>query len=151
MSSIAASPCASLSSSRRQAQAVVVGAGSAGLNAFHALRQMGADVLLVDRGPLGTTCARVGCMPSKALLHAAAQWHCLAQGTVSPVGTYQQPQQLWQQALAMRDELAGAQAQRTLALGDRLLQGSACFTGPQTLVVEDDAGHCTTVTAQAFV
>jgi dihydrolipoamide dehydrogenase len=138
-------------SSSRQAQAVVIGAGSAGLNAFHALRQQGVDVLLVDRGPLGTTCARVGCMPSKAVLHAASQWQHLAQGTVSPVGTYQQAHQLWQQALAVRDELAGAQAQRTLALGERLLQGMARFTGPHTLEVESESGDITTLTAQAFV
>ncbi|WP_370678386.1 FAD-dependent oxidoreductase [Comamonas sp. GB3 AK4-5] len=144
-------PTSHSSSSSRQAQAVVIGAGSAGMNAFHALRQWGVDVLLVDRGPLGTTCARVGCMPSKAMLHAAAQWQCLSQGTVSPVGTYQQPHQLWQQALAVRDELAGAQAQRTLALGERLLQGAARFTGPHTLEVEGQGGEITAITAQAFV
>ena len=54
--------------------AVVIGAGTAGANAFHILKAAGAKVLLVDRGPLGTTCARVGCMPSKAALHAAARW-----------------------------------------------------------------------------
>jgi dihydrolipoamide dehydrogenase len=31
--------------------------------------------LLIDPGPLGTTCARVGCMPSKALIHAADTFH----------------------------------------------------------------------------
>lgn len=138
-------------SSTLNATVVVIGAGSAGLNAFHALRKLGADTLLVDRGPLGTTCARMGCMPSKAVLHAAAQWQCLSQGTISHVGTYEQPHQLWQQALAVRDELADAQAQRTLALGDRLLLGAARFTGPHTLAVDSADGTVTTVTAQAFV
>lgn len=53
---------------------VVIGAGTAGLSAFHEIKASGAQVLLVDRGPLGTTCARVGCMPSKAALHAGEQW-----------------------------------------------------------------------------
>lgn len=148
---VASSVLSSPSFASRHVQAVVIGAGSAGLNAFHALRQMGVDALLVDHGPLGTTCARVGCMPSKAVLHAAAQWHCLAQGTISPVGTYAQPQQLWQQALAVRDELANAQAERTQSIGSaHLLLGTARFTSPHCVVVEGDAGS-TTVTAQAFV
>src|SRR6478672_4215824 len=48
----------------------VVGAGTAGLTAFHEIRRAGRAAVLIDHGPLGTTCARVGCMPSKAVLHA---------------------------------------------------------------------------------
>lgn len=47
---------------------IVIGAGSAGLRAYKRLIQNNLKVLLVDDGPLGTTCARVGCMPSKSFL-----------------------------------------------------------------------------------
>lgn len=49
----------------------IVGAGTAGLHARRAALAAGARVEIFDPGPLGTTCARVGCMPSKLLLAAA--------------------------------------------------------------------------------
>ena len=52
----------------------IIGAGTAGLTAFSELRRLGLSAVLIDHGPLGTTCARVGCMPSKAALHAGHQW-----------------------------------------------------------------------------
>ncbi|MBN66800.1 MAG: dihydrolipoyl dehydrogenase [Rickettsiales bacterium] len=51
--------------------AVVIGAGTAGLSAFKEIRQHTDNAILVQEGPLGTTCARTACMPSKSLLHTA--------------------------------------------------------------------------------
>ncbi len=53
----------------------VIGAGTAGLAAYRAARSAGARALLVEGGPYGTTCARVGCMPSKLLIAAAEAAH----------------------------------------------------------------------------
>lgn len=51
---------------------IIIGAGTAGLNARRQAKVNGAEkVVLIDGGPLGTTCARVGCMPSKLLISAA--------------------------------------------------------------------------------
>jgi dihydrolipoamide dehydrogenase len=50
---------------------IVIGAGTAGLSAAKAAQQTGARVAVIDHGPLGTLCARKGCMPSKILLHSA--------------------------------------------------------------------------------
>ncbi len=44
----------------------VIGAGTAGIAAHRAALKAGAKSLLIERGPGGTVCARVGCMPSKA-------------------------------------------------------------------------------------
>ena len=49
----------------------IIGAGSAGLPAFRAAREHTDRIALIERGPHGTTCARVGCMPSKQ--HEALQ------------------------------------------------------------------------------
>lgn len=49
----------------------IVGAGSAGLPAYRAVRDAGLKPLLIEGGPHGTMCARVGCMPSKLLIAAA--------------------------------------------------------------------------------
>lgn len=55
----------------------VIGAGSAGLPARTEAEKHGARTLLIERGPYGTTCARVGCMPSKLLIAAADAAHSL--------------------------------------------------------------------------
>lgn len=53
----------------------IIGAGTAGLNARSGAKRAGAKAMLFDPGPLGTTCARVGCMPSKLLIAAAEKVH----------------------------------------------------------------------------
>jgi dihydrolipoamide dehydrogenase len=53
----------------------VIGAGSAGLAAYKAARSHHKRVVLIEGGPYGTTCARVGCMPSKLLIAAAEAAH----------------------------------------------------------------------------
>lgn len=55
----------------------VIGAGTAGLAAYRAARSHGKRVLLIEGGPYGTTCARVGCMPSKLLIAAAESAHAI--------------------------------------------------------------------------
>lgn len=56
----------------KKVKVVVIGAGSAGLYALAEIRKKTDDFLLINKGPLGTTCARVGCMPSKSLIQAGA-------------------------------------------------------------------------------
>jgi dihydrolipoamide dehydrogenase len=53
----------------------VIGAGTAGLAAYRAAKTAGAKVALIEGGEYGTTCARVGCMPSKLLIAAAEAVH----------------------------------------------------------------------------
>jgi hypothetical protein len=45
----------------------ILGAGSAGLSALRAVRRKTENFIVVNAGAHGTTCARNGCMPSKAL------------------------------------------------------------------------------------
>lgn len=54
-----------------QVDVAVIGAGTAGLSAYRAAKAAGATVTLIEGGEHGTTCARVGCMPSKLLIAAA--------------------------------------------------------------------------------
>jgi len=54
------------------AQLVVLGSGPGGYTAAFRAADLGLDVVLVERYPvLGGVCLNVGCIPSKALLHAA--------------------------------------------------------------------------------
>ena len=55
----------------------VIGAGTAGLAAYRAAKAAGRAALLIEGGAHGTTCARVGCMPSKLLIAAAEAAHAV--------------------------------------------------------------------------
>lgn len=53
----------------------IIGAGTAGLTARKEVAKITDNYIVIDDGPLGTTCARVGCMPSKVLIQAANDFH----------------------------------------------------------------------------
>jgi len=56
--------------------AIVIGGGPGGYNAAIRLGQLGLTVACVDmRGSFGGTCLNIGCIPSKALLHASERFH----------------------------------------------------------------------------
>lgn len=55
----------------------IIGVGSAGMNAYRAARAAGKRALVIEGGSYGTTCARVGCMPSKLLIAAAEAAHAI--------------------------------------------------------------------------
>ncbi len=60
----------------RGCQVVVIGAGPGGYVAAIRLAQLGKDVILVEKAPrLGGVCLNEGCIPSKALIHAADLKH----------------------------------------------------------------------------
>jgi dihydrolipoamide dehydrogenase len=54
---------------------VIIGSGTAGLNALSQTRKAGKSFVLINGGEPGTTCARVGCMPSKAMIQVAEDYH----------------------------------------------------------------------------
>lgn len=54
-----------------QVDVAILGSGTAGLSAYRAATQAGKRAVMIENGPYGTTCARVGCMPSKLLIAAA--------------------------------------------------------------------------------
>src|SRR5947208_12559984 len=49
----------------------IIGAGAAGLAVAAGAAQMGAEVVLIERGLMGGDCLNFGCVPSKSLLAAA--------------------------------------------------------------------------------
>lgn len=59
----------------REVDVVIIGAGTAGLSALSQVKKRTDSFVIVNDGPYGTTCARVGCMPSKALIEAADIHH----------------------------------------------------------------------------
>ena len=59
----------------RNVDVAIIGAGTAGLAAVSQVRQAKKTFVLINGGELGTTCARVGCMPSKALIQVGHDLH----------------------------------------------------------------------------
>jgi dihydrolipoamide dehydrogenase len=59
----------------QQVDVAIIGAGSAGLYAVGQVKRRTDSYVLIDGGELGTTCARVGCMPSKAMIQVAEDFH----------------------------------------------------------------------------
>lgn len=59
----------------KQVDVAIIGAGSGGLSARREIEKMTQNYVIIDGGQLGTTCARVGCMPSKVLIQVAEDYH----------------------------------------------------------------------------
>ncbi len=55
----------------RHVRVAIIGAGTSGLSARREVAAVTDNYVVIDDGPLGTTCARVGCMPSKVLIQVA--------------------------------------------------------------------------------
>lgn len=119
----------------------VIGAGTAGLAAYRAARAAGARTVLVEGGPYGTTCARVGCMPSKLLIAAAEAAHGIpraagfgvhVEGAVRIDG-----REVMDRVRRERDRFVGfvLQGVEAIPAADRI-RGYAWFLDPHTLEVE---------------
>lgn len=66
----------------------IIGAGSGGLSVAAGAVQMGARVVLIEKGEMGGDCLNSGCVPSKALLAAAKHAHAMTTGAemgITPV------------------------------------------------------------------
>src|SRR5690606_20104961 len=54
---------------------IIIGAGTAGISAYKEAIKHTQNILIINDGPWDTTCARVGCMPSKLLISSANRIH----------------------------------------------------------------------------
>jgi len=59
----------------REVDVAIIGSGTAGLNAMGRVRRAKKSFVLINGGEPGTTCARVGCMPSKVIIQVAEDFH----------------------------------------------------------------------------
>ncbi|UHC16396.1 dihydrolipoyl dehydrogenase [Methylobacterium currus] len=129
----------------------VIGAGSAGIAAHAAAAKAGARAVLIERGPGGTTCARVGCMPSKLLIEAGRAAHDaretapfgVASGAVRVDGAA-----VMQRVRSLRDDFVASVFEGLDRIPPELrVSGTARFADPTTLLVDDH----TRITAGAVV
>jgi dihydrolipoamide dehydrogenase len=118
----------------------VIGAGTAGLAAYRAARAAGARAVVIEGGTYGTTCARVGCMPSKLLIAAAEAAHAVERA--HRFGVHAGPArvdgaEVMARVKRERDRFVGfvLQGMETIPAADRI-RGHARFVDRHTLEVE---------------
>lgn len=112
---------------------VAIGGGAAGLAAARTAASGGARTLLVAEGPLGGDCTWVGCVPSKALIAAAAAGVSFEEAMAT--------------VRAAVDGIAATEDESALGReGVEVLRGRATFTGPSTVEVSGRE-----ITARRFV
>ncbi|WP_321366481.1 FAD-dependent oxidoreductase [uncultured Celeribacter sp.] len=111
----------------------VIGGGSGGLSVAAGAVQMGARVVLIEKGEMGGDCLNTGCVPSKALLHAAGAGM-----------SYTAAMDHVRQSIAT---IAPHDSQeRFEGLGCKVIRSEARFTSPKTV----EAGGVT-IKARRFV
>ena len=140
---------------RYQVDVAIIGAGTAGLTAYRAAKKAGAKTLLIEAGPYGTTCARVGCMPSKLLIAAAEAAHQVADAPtfgINPGEVRIDARAVMERVRRERDRFVGFVVEGTeqIAEGDRL-RGYARFQTPTVLEVEQKGGAKVEVVAKSVV
>ncbi|MFE1310835.1 dihydrolipoyl dehydrogenase [Streptomyces sp. NPDC058755] len=119
---------------------VVIGGGTGGYSTALRAAALGLGVVLVERDKVGGTCLHRGCIPSKAMLHAAELVDGIAEarerwGVKATLDSVD-----WPALVATRDDIVarnhkGVEAHLAHA-GVRVVQGSARLTGARTVRVE---------------
>jgi len=121
----------------------IIGAGSAGITALRAAQAHGKRAVIIESGPYGTTCARVGCMPSKLLISAADAAHAVR--AASAFGVHAGPLNVDGRAVMDRVRAERDRFVRFVVDGmeridpDARLIGHARFLAPGLLQIGDDA------------
>ncbi|MGH8225444.1 MAG: dihydrolipoyl dehydrogenase, partial [Gammaproteobacteria bacterium] len=136
-------------------EVLVLGSGPGGYTAAFRASDLGRDVVMVERyASLGGVCLNVGCIPSKALLHAAEvieQARAMStNGVVFGEPTIKLPDLLRFKQKAV-DKLTGGLAQLAKQRNVRIVNGSTRFVSPHLVEVEADGKKQTIAFEQAIV
>ncbi|TDP72680.1 dihydrolipoyl dehydrogenase [Roseateles toxinivorans] len=124
-----------------QRDVVIIGTGTAGMTAYRSALAHTSSVLAIEGGPYGTTCARVGCMPSKLLIAAAEAAHSAVEA--HRFGVHIAPPridgaQVMQRVRDERDRFVGFVTEAVDKWpAEHRLQGHARFVAPGALQIDD--------------
>ena len=128
-----------MSSNVKRVDVAIVGAGTAGLSALREVRDRTDDFVLINAGPYGSTCARVGCMPSKTLIAAANGFHVRTKleefGIRGGSELRADIPAVLRRVRSLRDSFVSGVLKATEELGVRNIAGHARLDGPTRLIV----------------
>lgn len=121
---------------------VVIGAGSGGLTAAVGFTKAGKTVALIEAEHMGGECTNSGCIPSKALLHHAKQFHAakVIAGDTEQSAAYRS--QAFTYVKQIRDRVLAEETPETFAdMGIEVVKGQASFGGPCFVKVGETEYH----------
>lgn len=132
----------------RKCKVLVVGAGPGGYVAAIRSAQLGLDTVIVEGDKAGGTCLIRGCIPSKAIIHAAERFESLRQhaneGGHMGLSLAAEPQIDMAALIDWKDAIVERLNKGVEALlkgaGAELVKGWATFTGPKKCTVETTEG-----------
>ncbi|MBD9516624.1 dihydrolipoyl dehydrogenase [Pseudomonas sp. PDM22] len=135
---------------------IVIGGGPGGYNAAIRAGQLGLKVACVEgRETLGGTCLNVGCMPSKALLHASELYEAAAGGEFANLGIQVNPKLDLAQMMKQKAESVAALTKGVEFLFRKnkvdWVKGWGRIDGPGKVEVTDAEGSKTTLTAKDII
>ena len=125
---------------------LIVGGGPAGYVAAIRAGELGLDTVLVEDGQFGGTCLHVGCIPSKAIIHAADAVHALTEPTaLNAIGVSLAPLALdYGKTVAWKDAIVSRLSTGVGALLKkahvRSLRGRAIIVDGKSALVHADTG-----------
>jgi dihydrolipoamide dehydrogenase len=126
---------------------LVIGAGPGGYTCAIRAGQLGIDTIVVEARKPGGTCLNVGCIPSKALIHAADEFEIVARAAAGKNAfgiSASKPALDLSKTIAWKDgivrRLNGGVTGLLKKAGVKLMIGSARFRDGKTIEVETDAG-----------
>ncbi|MCK0105219.1 dihydrolipoyl dehydrogenase [Marinobacter sp. S0848L] len=127
---------------KREVDVAIIGAGTAGMVAYQRARKKTDKVVLIEAKQYGTTCARVGCMPSKLLIAAAESAHNAGQAGqfgVQVAGIKIDGRQVMARVRNERDRFVQSVVRSMENQPEELrLMGHARFVDPHRLIVGED-------------
>ncbi len=128
---------------------LIIGGGPGGYVCGIRAGQLGIDTVLVEKTRLGGTCLNVGCIPSKALIHAADEFHRLSVfASKGALGiSAENPAIDFARTLEWKDGIVNRLNSGVAGLLKRsrvrMFHGQARFLDGKTVLVETDTGRQT--------
>ena len=129
----------------RKCQVLVIGAGPGGYVAGIRAAQLGLDTVIVESDKAGGTCLIRGCIPSKAIIHAAERFENLrlhSEGGHMGLSFTGEPEVDMKSLVSWKDSIVDRLNKGVEGLlkaaGAELVRGWAKFDGPKTCTVEND-------------
>lgn len=139
-----------------QYDVVIIGGGPGGYNGAIRAGQLGLKTAIVEgRGKLGGTCLNVGCMPSKALLHASEMFEAASGGEFAKLGIEVKPKLNLVQMMAQKAESVEALTKGVEFLMKKnkvdYIKGWGRIDGPGKVVVKAEDGTETVLDTKNIV
>jgi len=125
----------------KEVDVAIIGTGTAGMSAYRAAKAHTDSIALIEAGEYGTTCARVGCMPSKLLIAAAEAAHHAQQADIFGIdvsGIKVDGAKVLERVRSERDRFVGFVIESVEGFDAKhKVKGYARFVDDNTLLIDD--------------